>query len=167
MSASSRHSGPTSAASVSRGTGVGEAKITASTRPIQARQRASRGSSGAGSNQGWRLGGAMSRAPCLEPIEPEQWPAGELARGAERHQALEEAAGRPLRAEAAKLGEGARRDGVVGEERAQAGRAALAAQRTGERAQARGAAGEREGALVREAGGVGVGGLAGRGPAGI
>ena len=27
------------------------------------RQRASRGSSGAGSNQGWRLGGAMSRVP--------------------------------------------------------------------------------------------------------
>ena len=35
--------------------------------------------------------------------------------------------------------------------RAQAGRAALAAQRTGERAQARGPAGEREGAMVREA----------------
>ena len=91
----------------------------------------------------------------LEPIEPEQWPAGELARGAERHQTLEEAAGRPLRAEAAKLGEGARRDGVVGEERAQAGRAALAARSVPASAHRRAApAGKRKGAMVSEAGGV-------------
>src|SRR3954469_20824967 len=125
-SSSSRHSGPTRVASVSRGTGVGEAKITASTRPIHSRQRAACGSSpSSGSNGGLAFARAMS-----EPVEPKRRPAGQLPNGAEARETLQKTAGGAVGAEIVERG---RCDRIIGEEHADARRTASGSDLAGDR----------------------------------
>ena len=80
---------PTTRARMSRVTGFAAANSTASTRAFHSRQRNSGGRSA--SSRSKSGSGLDFRAIASEPVEPEGWAAGELARGAERDQAVEQA----------------------------------------------------------------------------
>ncbi len=69
-------------------TGFAAANSTASTRPFHSRQRDSGGRSARSRSKSGS--GLDFRAIASEPVEPEGWAAGELARRAKRDQALEQ-----------------------------------------------------------------------------
>src|SRR6476619_2037658 len=85
---------PTRSVRISCGTGVGEAKIAASTRPIHSRQRRFGGRSASSRSNG--SGAALVRRTMSEAVEARGGAPGQLARGPERHQALEQAAQRTV-----------------------------------------------------------------------
>ena len=73
---------------MSRGTGFGAANSTASMRAFHSRQRSSGGRSE--SSRSKSGSGFCRRAMASKPVQAEGGAAGELARGAQGHQALEQ-----------------------------------------------------------------------------
>src|SRR3954454_24154366 len=94
MTSSSEHVFPTRPVRISFGTEFGEAKSAASTRPIHSRQRRSGGRSASSRSNG--SGAALVRRAMSEAVEARGRAPGQLARGAERDEALEQAAQRTV-----------------------------------------------------------------------
>src|ERR1700751_1647449 len=89
MTKSRLQSGPTTRARTSRETGSFEAKITASTRPIHARQRSSGVNA---SRSASRFFGRARRPMASKPVEAERGPTGKLARRPDGHQTVKQPA---------------------------------------------------------------------------
>src|SRR6516162_10978845 len=109
MTKSRLHCGPTTRARTSRETGSLEAKITASTRPIHARQRSSGASVARFASRSLGLG---RRPMGSKSVEAEGGSAGELARRADRHQTFKQ----PAAAAVSGARAGGRRLGVLGQQ---------------------------------------------------
>src|SRR3954451_22912704 len=94
MTSPIEHVCPTRPVRISCRTGFGEAKIAASTRPIHSRQRRSGGRSASSRSNG--SGAALVRRAMSQAVEARGRAPGQLARGAERDQTLEQAAQRTV-----------------------------------------------------------------------
>src|SRR6476661_3761458 len=94
ITSSSEQVCPTRPLRIACGTGFDEAKIAASTRPIHSRQRSFGGRSASSRSNG--SGAALVRRAMSEAIEARGGAPGQLARGGERDQALEQAAQRTV-----------------------------------------------------------------------